>query len=73
MSLFLDMARVIDQELIAGRINVSVAKRRLAVNKIIAEAIELDEQQASLPQSRWRYSSDDVERDKALDAPFCRW
>lgn len=68
MSVFLDMAHVIDEELIAGRISVIEAKTRLAINFDIAVMIEVSKREKYLG-----HTSADWKRDKKLDETFyCR-
>jgi len=70
MSTFLDLSKVIDQELLAGRINVKIAKRQLAVNARIAETMDFVEALDTLT-SRFRYSTSDAERDTKEYADIC--
>jgi hypothetical protein len=71
MSIFLKMSKVIDQELIAGRITVDVAKTMLAVNRDIATNLELRYNRRL--RSNMRYTEIDWERDKFLDETFYSW
>lgn len=71
MSIFLKMSKVIDQELIAGRITVDVAKTMLAVNRDIATNLELRYNRRL--RSNMRHTEIDWERDKRIDETFYSW
>ncbi len=72
MSIFLSMSRAIDHELLAGSINVDIAKQQLKKIASIAEGLELtDFLQYKL--NNFSYTSGDAERDKAFDENFCHW
>jgi hypothetical protein len=66
MSIFLEMAKVIEEELMAGRITVKEAKAQLAINADVAVGLELLKRDL-----QYRHTASDWERDKYLDETFC--
>lgn len=68
-SAFLKMAKVIDEELCAGRITVPIAKAQLRTNKPIAYGLQLM-YEASNHRDRLKHTKEDWERDKKLDEDF---
>lgn len=66
-TIFLEMAKVIDEELMAGRITVVTAKARLQINADIALDIE-----CLNAEGKFSYTSADAKRDRRqLDAFIC--
>lgn len=63
------MSRVIDQELIAGRINVQHAKALLAINRDIVIDLELRHERNGI--KRFAHTTGDWDRSNKLDAYFC--
>lgn len=66
MSIFLEMAKVIEEEHIAGMLTVKQAKARLAINFDVALGLELNKR-----MKPFSHTKIDWERNEYLDETFC--